>query len=397
MKKVSVAFGALASAAAIVAVFAGTGSAGQAVSPPANLSPACKNPTVGILAPITGPAASIGREQLNWAKYAVANFNAADENQGIKVRALQGDTQLPKTSAAVAAGQRIASNNAVLGVVGPAGSQEVLAVAPSMRRAGLAFISGSATRTDLTSGKLAGFFRVVPNDSKQGPTIARYIREHLKPSEAWVIDDQSDYSVPLAASVTANLRANKIKVTRESVNQEETDFSSLVTRLPSGGNVVVVLPWQLAANAQIFGQQMAEQGKRGTIFGSDGLFDPSKFKINGSFVASFAPDIRGITASRKFVTGYFKMFGAKAPLGTFGPPSYVAMQAVLNAISLSCTAGNADGKVSRAEVLKYVRQTLIRGSILGNNISFTKNGDVRGASFFIFRIDKGQYKLVPQD
>ena len=398
MKKVSAALAALTTVSAVVVVFAGTSTAApakQTATVPVQLSAACRRPTIGVLAPVTGPAASIGREQLNWAKYAVANFNRADENQGQRVRIIQGDTQLPKTSAAVAAANRVASNRAVLGVVGPAGSQEVLAVAPRMRRAGLAFVSGSATRTDLTNGKLRGFFRVVPNDSKQGPTIARYIAFVLKPTAVWVIDDQSDYSRPLAASITANLRANKLTVTRESVNQEETDFSALVSRIQSGGRVVVVLPWQIAANAQIFGQQLREQGKNATIFGSDGLFAPSDFKINGSYVASFAPDIRAIERSRKFVTGYFKMFGSKAPFGTFGPPTYVATQVLLNAISQSCTSGRADGKVSRAEVLKFTRQTLIRQSMLGNNISFTRNGDVRGASFYIFRVEGGQYKLVP--
>jgi branched-chain amino acid transport system substrate-binding protein len=393
MKKVSLLVALVAAATAVVAVFASAGTAGRTATPK-NLSAACKSPQIAVIAPTTGDAATIGIEQRNWVQYAIDNFNSAKENQGQKVRLVQFDTQLDPAKASTAS-QRIASNKGILGVVGPAGSQEVISSKPAFSKAGIAFISGSATRTSLTKAHEGGstFFRVVPSDAVQGPTDARYIRTVLKPSEVVVIDDQTSYGQPLASAIAANLKANKIKVTRTSVNQKQTDFSSIVTQVPAGGNVVVVLAWQIAANAQIFGQQLAEQGKKATIFGTDGLFS-GDFKTNGSYVSAFAPDIRNITSSRRFVTGYFKKFGAKAPFGTFGPPSYVAAQALLNGISLSCTAGNADGKVSRAEVVKYVRRTSIKKSILGTDISFDANGDVRGAKFFIFRIDGGKFVLA---
>jgi branched-chain amino acid transport system substrate-binding protein len=395
MKKASLAVAVIASATAVVAVFATAGTAGRTATSPKNLSPACKAPQIAVIAPTTGDAATIGIEQRNWVQYAIDNFNAAKENQGQKVKLVQFDTQLDPAKASTAS-TRIASNKSILGVVGPAGSQEVISSKPAFSKAGIAFISGSATRTSLTKSHEGGstFFRVVPNDGVQGPTDARYIRTVLKPTEVVVIDDQTSYGQPLANAISANLKANKIKVTRTSVNQKQTDFSSIVTNVPDGGRVVVVLAWQIAANAQIFGQQLAEQGKKATIFGTDGLFS-SDLKVNGSYVSAFAPDIRSIPASRKFVTGYFKKFGSKAPFGTFGPPSYVAAQALLNAISLSCTAGTADGQVSRAEVVKFTRRTLIKKSILGQDISFDANGDVRGAKFFIFRIDGGKFVLAP--
>ena len=46
---------------------------------------------------------------------------------------------------------------------------------------------------------------------------------------------------------------NHVSVQRESVNQKVTDFSSIVTSIPSDTNVVF-LPWQVAANGQLFAQ-----------------------------------------------------------------------------------------------------------------------------------------------
>ena len=70
----------------------------------------------------------------------------------------------------------------ILGVIGPAGSDEVQAVAPILRKAGLAFASGSATRVSLTNGSWKGyFFRDVPNDGVQGPTAANFMFTEARP------------------------------------------------------------------------------------------------------------------------------------------------------------------------------------------------------------------------
>ena len=68
----------------------------------------------------------------------------------------------------------------------------------------------------------------------------------------------------------AKLRAKNVTVTRDSVNVGQvSDFSSLVAKIPANTQVVYI-PWQIAAKAQLFGQQLREQGKQATLFGSDG-------------------------------------------------------------------------------------------------------------------------------
>jgi branched-chain amino acid transport system substrate-binding protein len=364
--------------------------AGPAAAAGANAATAinCKRPTIGFLAPLTGDAASIGQETRNWARYAVLGFN--NTNKTIKAQLAIGDTRLPDTAQARLAAQRLASNSRVAAVVGPAGSQEVIASAPIMSRAGLIMISGSATRTSLTQGadRLANFFRVVPNDGVQGPTIARFLRTNLSARRVMVVDDQTAYGQPLANSIAANLRAGGVTVDRESANTADvSDFSALVSKVGSDTQFVV-LAWQLAAKANIFAQQLREQGKTARIFGSDGLYQPSEFKVNGSYVASFAPDIRTIAAKRALVTGFNRRYGTN--WGTFGPPAYLATQVALNATKNACK----DGKATRSEVNLWIRRTQIKNSILGNTLQFDARGDVRGAKFYIFNIRNGQYVTV---
>src|SRR3954452_23490381 len=132
--------------------------------------------TLGMMAPITGAAASIGGDQLHWAQFFASQWN---KNQKLRLAIVQGDKQLDPSKASVVA-QQFASNKKIVGVIGPAGSQEVIATAPVLKRAGLAFLTGSATRVDLTDGKHKGyFFRAVPNDDVQGPTVASYMMSKL--------------------------------------------------------------------------------------------------------------------------------------------------------------------------------------------------------------------------
>ena len=105
--------------------------------------------SLGVAAPITGAAASIGSQQGRWARYWVTRYNAT--HRRTKFRVVLGDTQLPDTAQAIQVAERLASNSQVLGMVGPAGSQEVQVSTAPLRRGGLVNVSGSATRTSLTT------------------------------------------------------------------------------------------------------------------------------------------------------------------------------------------------------------------------------------------------------
>ena len=156
--------------------------------------------TIGMAAPITGPAASIGTQQLRWAQFFVSNWNKLKANKNRKVKLIQGDTQLGvNTSFAVSVAQSFASNSKLLAVVGPAGSQEVVASTSAYESGGLGFVSGSATRVSLADGVTDGnrigyFYRTVPNDAIQAPTVANYIVKKLNATRVYIIDDQEAYS-----------------------------------------------------------------------------------------------------------------------------------------------------------------------------------------------------------
>ena len=239
---------------------------GSSPTAAASRAAACTSGQIGYMGPLTGPVAFLGHEQGTWAKYSLDSFNAAN---GTHFTLLNGDTQLnPKLALTV--GTKFAANKNLLVTIGPAGSQEVIAVGPLFKRKGLPYITSSATAVTLTQGKYPTFSRVVGSDAAQGRSDALFMVNKLHAKKVVIVDDQEAYSTGLAAAASAILKANHVSVQRESVNQKVTDFSSLVTKVPDD-TTVVFLPWQVAANGQLFAEQMKEQGKGAKIFGSDGL------------------------------------------------------------------------------------------------------------------------------
>jgi branched-chain amino acid transport system substrate-binding protein len=341
--------------------------------------------SVGFEGPITGPVAPLGTEQLHFAQLAVLTDNLKNKT---KITLVQGDTQLQPAQATTVT-QQFISNSSIVAVVGPAGSQEVEAVGGPMARAGMGFITGSATAVALTTGKYPTFFRVVSKDSVQGPQDANYIVKTLHPKALMIVDDQEAYSTGLVSAMMPVFQAAGIKVDHESVSQKVTDFSSLVAKVTPDTSVVV-LPWQVAANAQQFGKNLAQQHKNAVIFGTDGLFSPGTFTIPGSYVSSFGPDITAMPADAVIARAALQKFGN---FGTFGPPVYAATHVIDEAIASVCKSGQTP---SRSNVLAAIKATNEPASILGQPISFDSHGDLNGGKFFLFKIDSaGKYKLIP--
>jgi branched-chain amino acid transport system substrate-binding protein len=346
---------------------------------------------LGVLGPFTGPAASIGQEILNWEKLAVEDFNA---RYGWEVEIVEGDTEInPEVGVVVA--EAIIADGDVYGATGPAGSQVVAATMDMFNGAGMAHVSASATDPSLTAeGGNGTFFRVVPTDADQGPTIGNYLAENLGATALFIIDDQSTYSVGLAdiAGETFEEAGGEI-VGRESVTQEDIDFSALVTSIDSAGADAVFFPGQIATQGATLAQQLLEQEVDVILMGADGFFSPDDFigqaagATEGAYATSFAPDVHELEAATEVVERYTEEYG---DFGTFGPPAYVAATVVLEAMY---RVYEADGELSREAVAAEVAATEFEDSILGIPIAFQENGDLDGGSFFIFQVVDGAFVL----
>src|SRR5919108_4809242 len=377
----------LVAALAFAVVAAGTGGAStQSPKAAASALVKCgKTRTIGFMAPVTGPAADIGLEQVAWAKFYVARYNRTHSK---KFKLQTEDTMLGAptgTAEALKGAQALAGNSKVLALAGPAGSNEIVGVTKTLKDAGLAWVSGSSTRTSLTTdGTRTGFmFRTVPPDAIQGTTAANFIIKNLKYKRVYIIDDQETYSTGLADFVQAKLRAAGVTVGRDGVSQQQSDFSSLIAKI-ARNTQLVYLPWQVADKAKAFADQMRSAGKGGiTLMGSDGLFDPAFAAVKGAY-DSFFP----VNAKDKTVLAYQRSHGGNGEY--FGAPSYVAAQVIGRAVDRACKNGTA----SRAEVRTQIRRTRMGVSLLGIPVRFKANGDIRGGTFGIYQSNGTEFKPI---
>jgi len=374
---IAVAVALLAAAAVVTAGLAKN----EASATPAQA--ACTAVSLGDVGPLTGPAAFLGNEQLSWLRFAVSKYN---EENGTKFKVAQGDTQL-KAPVARTVARKFVADKSIMAIIGPSESQAVIAGAGLYEKAALAAISPSATRVDLTNGQFTTFFRVIPHDGIQVPTVVRFVAEKLKAKHVVVIDSQDDYSTAIASPMTRGFRARGVKVDRESVSADDTDFSSIVANVANDVSVVLFAT-QVASAANTLSQQLREQGKKAVVFGTDGAYSPAEYKPKLGYVSAFAPDLHFDPKARAIIREYNK-FSNNRTFGTFGPPAYMAGWVAMTAITKAC----ADGKATRAEVTKFVRQTNIP-SLIGDDIRFTAKGDVRGAKFAVFKVVNGKYSVA---
>ena len=401
-KAIVVAMSAVTAVAAVAASVA-TADSSRVASPAA---PNCKLATIALTGPYTGPAGGAGLDQRNWGRIFLTNWNAGRAIPGVprgfkrtKLRAIEADTQLnPQVAATVAV--QLRSNRDVVAANAFSGSQENVAGGPILRRGGLAFVSGSATRASLTDPSTTdggvlknGFFRrVVPNDNFQARTDVTFLRQKVgvgSGDTVMTVDSAEAYSVPLITLASSLLRAANIEVDRQSQPATQTDFTALANRAVAQRVKAVMFATQVASNAQLFFQQLKSRGYTGAFIGTDGTNNSNDFKVPGAYVSAFGPDINEEPLAKPFVTQFKARYGETI---SFGAPSFIAVQMIAMGVSNACK----DGRISRAEVRREIGKVSIKTSIFAKPFAFDKNGDVKGGiPFSIFQIQSdGSYKLV---
>jgi ABC-type branched-subunit amino acid transport system substrate-binding protein len=371
--------------------------------------PSCKTATIGVTGPFTGPAASAGIDQRNWADLFISYWNSGKAIPGtpkslhrVKLKAIHADTQLnPQVAATVAV--QLRSNPSVVLVNGFSGSQENVAGGPILRRGHLGFVSGSATRASLTdpttpdgSVLANGYFhRVVPNDNAQGNVDVTFMEKKLgiaRGDQVMTVDQAEAYSVPLISLMTSLLQKDGVKVDRESQPASQTDFTSLAQKAVAEHAKAVAFAGQVASNAQLFLQQLKADGFTGKWISTDGTFDSTKFTVPGAYVSSFSLDIHTIKSAAPIVSAFKARFGQDTI--SFGVPTWVAVQTMAHAISIACASGH--GHITRTSARLALNKVHLKTSLIGRPIAFQKTGDVQGGiSFTIFQIQSnGSYLAV---
>jgi ABC-type branched-subunit amino acid transport system substrate-binding protein len=104
----------LALAVVVAAALASTAVAGKSAATKSQALSCSNTLKLAIMTPLTGDAGFIGQEQLYWARYAVKTLPA---KYGLKIKLLEGDTQLSAELASSLA-QKYVADKSVVGIIG---------------------------------------------------------------------------------------------------------------------------------------------------------------------------------------------------------------------------------------------------------------------------------------
>ena len=336
-------------------------------------------------APLTGPNALTGQDELTAAKFALSEYNAT--NPAVKVELVLADDQgLAEIAAVVAPG--IAANKKIIGLIGPAFSGATQASLPAYKATGLPMISMSATRVSLTDKKAPVngfpiFKRVVANDKFQGPALARYAIKGVTSPAVYLVDDKTAYGKGLADYTAPSIKS-LIKGT-DSVPENTSDYTSVVAKVKaSGANVVIYCGY--APDAAKFVKALRDGGYTGIFAAGDGVLKAT-FPNNAGNTAAEGARLTAAdvpfedVATPAQMVAYTKLTGIKVP-GSYVTSTYNATN-----IFLACIK---QGVVTRAGMQNCLTNGSFKG-VAGDTIRFDRYGDIiGGAAVGAFTIKAGK-------
>lgn len=331
--------------------------------------------TLAFFGPQTGPAAGLGAPIINGAQLAIDQYN---EDAECEVGFEQIDSQGSPDQAPSLATEA-ASNEAIIGIVGPAFSGESAAAGPIFAEAGLPTVSGSATNPDLSTNGWDTFHRALGNDATQGPAAAQYISDTLQAESVFVMDDASEYGAGLAGIVEEEL--GDAVVDTDTIQVGQTDFSASVTKVNSS-NADAVFFGGYYAEAALIVRQLRDAGYEGTFVVADGVKDPgylegARAAAEGTIIT--CPCIPAEDpAVAEFAEAYEAEFGG-AP-GTYAAEAYDAANIFLDGIG--------QGIDNREDMLAFINEYDEPG--ITKQLKFDETGEPADVHVYAYKVEGGE-------
>ena len=165
---------------------------------------------IGVLLPATGEGASIGASELAGVRAAVDAANEAGGVNGKNVELIVRNEGADAVSAGVALQLLLSSRIDVM--IGPAASNNAIALAPTIVQEDIAACSPSASALALDEFPDDGLlFRTIPSDSLQAEAMAEVIEQTGETSASIAYVDDG-YGRPFEEALEAALRRRGIKI-----------------------------------------------------------------------------------------------------------------------------------------------------------------------------------------
>jgi branched-chain amino acid transport system substrate-binding protein len=353
--------------------------------------------------PLSGGNAQLGLNIEYAVKYAIANANSGKSQFGKLPFTLtflgkddQGSGTISPTDA-----EALVANKSVIGVVGPVFSAAGQAAGPTFSSHDLATVSPSETRTTLAQHGWKNFFRVVSDDSIQGPADANYVVNKLKLKKLYVVNDASVYGLGLANAFGTQAKKDGAKVTAIAFpgTSQCSAGTASTTQYTDDAAAVVNAKAQLLfyggyyCDLGLLLGALHSAGYKGKVFSADGSDSPSLIAgtnphsaANGVY-ASCACAVLGTTKTDKVFAAGFRATAKFAP-GIYSSQGYDAANAIIDAMKLVAEHGGT-AAITRENVVTALHKLTFVG--LTKTIHFESDGNITGTAIYVNQVQHGQF------
>jgi branched-chain amino acid transport system substrate-binding protein len=288
----------------------------------------------------------------------------------------------------------LATNEQVVGVIGPQNSSVAKVQIPISNEAGLLQCSQANTNEGLTKPEFGAkdvrkafpdrinYVRVVTTDDNQGPAAAKYILERLNKKNVYIIDDTETFGKGIADNFQKYLLANGGTVVgRDGVPKTTTDYSAIMTAAAAKHPEAIYFGGVTATGGARILKAAVQAGLADVPYvGPDGIYDGSG-ATKDSFLNLAAADAKNSYATAaavgdfpgraEFATKFKAAYGSD-PTG-YSATGYACAQVILDAIKRA--GDQPDLKTLREKVrAAAVDPTVTYKSVLGE-FHFDANGD----------------------
>jgi branched-chain amino acid transport system substrate-binding protein len=353
---------------------------------------ACAEDTlkIGMVQPLTGPAAESGKYQTQGAKLAVEAINKAGGVLGKQVELMIEDDQTTNPGA-VLAFSKLASDPSITAFIGSIRSTQVQAMAPDIEKYGRPVMIGGTDPTLTHSGN-PWLFRCRPNDSYSARVIADFGLNTLGKKKWAIVHSTDTFGTNGMKNLVASLKAAGIEpVLVQGYTNNSQDFTPVALAVRQSGADVLASYMTFETDAGIFAKQLRQLGSTIEWIGSASNATATAVKLagpalNGTYaVVDFNLD--SSPTAKDFAQRYEAAYKSKADL--FGAWTFDAVNVLTQGIK---NAGGTDPAKIRAAILAVKDMPGAEGTytydqngdgLHGYNVVKNENGAIK----FLKRVD----------
>lgn len=282
----------LAAITVALSLWVATPTAAQSISDPIRVVRIPKGApiTLGGYWVLSGPDTSLGLDEYRGAQIAVADLNGKLLNHPIRL--IAEDEQCSSEGGQVAA-TKLASNQNVVVVIGPACSSAAAAGAPILWKAGLSSIGTSAGAPRLTAPDrpdgYKGYLRTIYNVSWDGTDTANWASKVLKVQRVATIHDGSHYAKDLVTVFQKRFRELGGEICAdEAIAPTDVDMRPMLTKVATCKPELIYFPLFVAAAAQVARQSAEISGLNAiALVATDSL-------LTKDFLSAAGPAAKGV-------------------------------------------------------------------------------------------------------